>query len=290
LLEFYFALKKIEYCKGRNLIVADKTTIRLAAAADIHFGKTSSGTLQPLLENVAENADVFLLCGDIIDYGQPEEAHLLAKELSTLVKLPILGVLGNHEYESGRQEEVRNILTDAGVIMLDGEAYEIRGVGFAGVKGFAGGFGERALQAWGEETIKRFVHEAVNETLKLESALAKLRTPQRVALLHYSPVQATVEGEPSEIFAFLGSSRLEEPLNRYAATVVFHGHAHRGRPEGRTQGLIPVYNVAMPLLQHIFPDRPPFRLVEIPLGNTTPSPPLQTDSSPTPMRHYVPSG
>jgi Icc-related predicted phosphoesterase len=119
------------------------------------------------------------------------------------------------------------------------------------------------LGAWGEETIKRLVHETVEEALKLEAALAKLQTAQRVAVLHYAPIQATVEGEPPEIFPFLGSSRLEEPLNRYSVTAVFHGHAHYGSPEGRTLGDIPVYNVAMPLLKRTFPDHPPFRMLEI---------------------------
>lgn len=241
-----------------------KEMIRVAAIGDIHYSKASQGTLQPLFAHITESADILLFCGDIIDYGSPEEARLFAKELATAaMKIPILTVFGNHEYESGKQEEVWSILTDAGAILLDGDAREIQGIGFAGVKGFAGGFGERALQAWGEETIKRFVHEAVHEALKLESALAKLRTTQRIALLHYSPIQATVEGEPSEIFAFLGSSRLEEPLNRYPVTAVFHGHAHCGRPEGSTRGGVPVYNVAMPLLQRIFPERPPFRILEL---------------------------
>jgi Icc-related predicted phosphoesterase len=243
----------------------DKTHLRLAALGDLHYTRTSVGTLQPLLTEIIGSADVLLLCGDIVDYGLPEEARPFAKELMTLVKIPTIAVLGNHEYESGKQTEVQEILTDAGVILLDGDAREVCGVGFAGVKGFAGGFGERALQAWGEEPIKRFVHEAVNEALKLESALARLRTPHRIVLLHYAPVQETVEGEPAEIFAFLGSSRLEEPLNRYPVTAIFHGHAHRGQPEGRTKGGVPVYNVAMPLLRHIFPDRPPFRLLELPL-------------------------
>lgn len=241
-----------------------KKVTRLAAIGDLHYSRISQGTLQPLFAHIAESADVLLLCGDIVDYGLPEEARLFAKELAIAVtKIPVLAVLGNHEYESDRQDEVRSILTDAGTIILDGDAREIHGIGFAGVKGFPGGFGERALQAWGEETIKRFVHEAVNEALKLESALAKLRTAQRIALLHYSPIQATVEGEPPEIFAFLGSSRLEEPLNRYPVTAVFHGHAHCGCSEGCTRGGIPVYNVAMPLLQRAFPERPPFRLLEI---------------------------
>lgn len=240
-----------------------KQSVRLAAIGDIHYARSSRVQFQTLWSAVAESADVLLLCGDIIDYGLPEEARLFTKELSAMVKLPTLAVLGNHEYESSQQDEVKQIFADAGISVLDGDAKEIYGIGFAGAKGFGGGFGEAALQAWGENLWKQVVHEAISETLKLESALAKLRTPQRIVLLHYAPIQATVEGEPSEIFAFLGSSRLEEPLNRYPVTTVFHGHAHRGVPEGHTKGGVSVYNVAMPLLQHTFPERPPFRLVEI---------------------------
>lgn len=240
-----------------------KDKVRLAAVGDIHCSKTSQGTLQPLFEKIADSADVLLLCGDLTDYGLPEEVHILTKELST-ARIPTLAVFGNHDYESGKQDELKQILCDAGVNVLDGEACEIDGVGFAGVKGFAGGFGRGTLGPWGEDTIKRFVHEAVDEALKLESALAKLETEQRVVLLHYSPIQETVEGEPPEIFPFLGSSRLEEPLNRYSVTAVFHGHAHHGHPEGRTSSNIPVYNVSMPLLKHTQTDHPPFRLLEIP--------------------------
>ena len=237
--------------------------VRIAAIGDVHCNRNSHGLVQELCAQIAQSADILLLCGDLVDYGLPEEAAILAKELNGL-KLPILAVLGNHEFESGKQDEVRRLITDAGVIVLDGDSYEIDGIGFAGVKGFAGGFGERALQPWGEDSIKHFVHEAVQEALKLESALAKLRTAQRIVLLHYAPIQATVVGEPEEIFPFLGSSRLEEPLNRYPVTAVFHGHAHQGSPEGRTKGDVPVYNVAMKLMQKIFPARPPFRIVEIP--------------------------
>jgi len=259
--------------------VIEKKTVHVAAIADIHFGRTSLVALEPLFASIVERADILLLCGDIVDYGLPEEAQLFAKELARVITIPTLGILGNHEHESGRHEEVQHIFTDAGVMILDGTACEIQGIGFAGVKGFAGGFGERALQAWGEDTVKRFVHEAANEALKLESALAKLHTARRVALLHYSPLQATVEGEPPEIFAFLGSSRLEEPLNRYAVTAVFHGHAHRGCIEGHTKEGIHVYNVAMPLLQHVFPGRPPFRLVDIPVDNAETPPPLRLASA-----------
>ena len=189
---------------------------------------------------------------------------MLARELAAALRIPAVGVLGNHDYESGQHEEVVQILRDAGVVILDGDGCEIAGVGIGGVKGLGGGFGERALQPWGEDIMKRFVRETVDEALKLESALARLRTPQRVAVLHYSPIQATVEGEPPELYPFLGSSRLEEPLNRYPVSLVFHGHAHRGRAEGRTRGGVPVYNVCLPLLRGLDPEQPPVRIVELP--------------------------
>lgn len=248
--------------------------VRVAALADIHCTRTSQGSLQPLLASISESADVFLLCGDLTDYGLPEEAHTLVKELAAVMRIPMIAVLGNHDYESGKQVEIQHILSDAGVHVLDGDACEVRGIGFAGVKGFAGGFGRGTLEPWGEPTIKHFVHEAVDEALKLEAALARLHTSQRVALLHYAPIQATVVGEPPEIFPFLGSGRLEEPLNRYAVTVVFHGHAHHGSPEGRTKGGVPVYNVAVPVLRQAYPDRFPFRLFEVPCP-TQPESPLE---------------
>ena len=241
-----------------------KETVRLAAVGDIHCGKTSQGALQPLFAQAAELADVLLLCGDLTDYGLPEEAHVLAKEINAAAKIPIVAVLGNHDYESGKPDEVRQILVDAGVNILDGDSCEIHGVGFAGIKGFAGGFGRGTLGFWGEPVIKRFVQEALDEALKLESALARLRTPQRIAVLHYAPIQATVEGEPPEIFAFLGCSRLEGPFARHPVNAIFHGHAHNGAPEGQTTGGIPVYNVSLSLLRKTFPDRPPLRMLEIP--------------------------
>jgi Icc-related predicted phosphoesterase len=258
--------------------------IRIAALGDLHVAKSSQGVFQPLFSQISASADVLVLCGDFTDYGVPEEARILARELTNAVKIPIVAVLGNHDYESGKEAEITQILRDSGVTVLDGEATEVHGIGFAGVKGFCGGFGRGALGPWGEKTIKAFVQEAVDEALKLESALARLRTQRRVALLHYAPVRSTVEGEPIEIFPYLGSSRLEEPINRYRVSAVFHGHAHRGTPEGRTSTGVPVYNVAMPLLARTHPDRPPFLIVEIPrdieapaaaptAGHTT-SPPL----------------
>src|SRR5687767_14659372 len=243
--------------------------VRLAAIADIHCARDAQGSLQALFAQVAEAADMLLLCGDLTDYGLPEEARVLAKELSG-VRLPMVGVLGNHDFESGQEHEIVRILGDAGVRILDGESHEIDGVGFAGVKGFAGGFGRGALGPWGERIIKEFVNEAVAEALKLESALARLQTPHRIAMLHYSPVRATVEGEPPEIFPYLGSSRLEEPINRYRVSAVFHGHAHRGTAEGRTSTGVPVYNVAMPLMARLNPERPPYLVLELPLEDDAP--------------------
>ena len=242
-----------------------RTHIRIAAVGDLHVSRTSQGRFQTLFGQISNSADVLLLCGDFTDYGTAEEARILARELTASVKIPIVAVLGNHDYEAGRESEITQILQDAGVSVLDGEVTEVLGVGFAGVKGFAGGFGRGALGPWGERAIKSFVQGAIDEALKLEAALARLRTPKRVVLLHYAPIRGTVEGEPVEIYPYLGSSRLEEPINRYRVSAVFHGHAHRGSPEGRTATGVPVYNVAMPLLARLNPDRPPFLILEVPL-------------------------
>ena len=244
-------------------------TVRLAVVGDVHCGKNTQGQLAPLFAAAAEAADVLVLCGDLTDYGFPEEAQVLVREMAPVFKArrPVVAVLGNHDYEAGKVAEVRKILVDVGVSLLDGESTEVLGVGFAGAKGFAGGFGRGTLGAWGEPAVKAFVQEAMDETLRFESALARLRTPQRVAVLHYAPVRGTVEGEPPEIFPWLGCSRLEEPLLRYPVHAVFHGHAHNGSPEGRARGEIPVFNVAMPLMLKAFPGRPPFRLWEVPVGN-----------------------
>lgn len=242
--------------------------VHIAAIADLHCRSNFAGKFRTLFTQISDSANILLLCGDLVDYGLPEEAHVLIKELSDAAKrIPIIAVLGNHEFESGKADEVKKILCDGGILLLDGEACEIDGIGFAGVKGFAGGFGERLLAPWGEAIMKQFVHEAVEEALKLESALAKLRTAHRIALLHYSPIAGTVMGEPLEIYPFLGSSRLEEPLNRFSVTAAFHGHAHHGSPEGKTKTGVPVYNVAMKLLEYSFPGQLPFRLLNLSRGS-----------------------
>ena len=239
--------------------------VRVAALSDIHYTKTSQGSFAALFNQIAEAADVLVLAGDLTDYGSAEEARILAKDLAA-VKVPVVGVLGNHDYESGEEGEISRILGDVGVHMLDGDTWEHRGVGFAGVRGFCGGFGRGALGPWGEKIIKDFVQEALQEALKLESALARLTSDHRIVVMHYAPIRATVEGEPVEIFPFLGSSRLEEPLSRFDVTAVFHGHAHKGAPEGATTTGIPVFNVAHAVLKANYPDRPAFRLFEVATG------------------------
>jgi Icc-related predicted phosphoesterase len=234
--------------------------IRVAAVGDLHFRKTSGGSLAPLLTHMNENADVLLLCGDLTDHGLEEEAHGLAKELAA-VRVPMIGVLGNHDYHSHADGVVSRILSEAGVQLLDGDAVEVCGIGFAGIKGFLGGYGRGTLGPWGEPATKRFVQEAVDEALKLEEALRRLRTERRVALMHYAPVRETCVGEPAEIFAYLGCGRLEEPLHTYPVDAVFHGHAHHGAPEGHTTNGIPVYNVALPLLRVTMADQVPIRVV-----------------------------
>jgi Icc-related predicted phosphoesterase len=243
-------------------------TVRIGALGDLHYTGALDPPVRDVLVEAGRACDVLLICGDLTDHGLVEEAQGLARDLHSAVSIPMIAVLGNHDFEGGKQEEIKRVLRDSGIRVLDGDATEVHGVGFAGVKGFCGGFGRRALGPWGEDIIKHFVREAVDEALKLEAALARLRGKPRIAVLHYSPIQETVEGEPVEIFPFLGSSRLEEPLSRYPVQAVFHGHAHRGKPEGKTAQGVPVFNVSFQLLRQSYPDRPAFRLFEVPLdGN-----------------------
>ncbi len=238
-------------------------TMRIAAVGDLHCTKESAGALKPMFGDVNTRADVLILCGDLTDYGTTDEARVLVHELA-VVKIPIVAVLGNHDYESGHETEVTEILTEAGVRVLDGDSHMIGDVGFAGVKGFCGGFGRGTLGPWGESAVKTFVKESLDEALKLETALARLRAERRVAVLHYAPIRDTVIGEPEEIFPFLGCSRLEEPLERYPVTVAFHGHAHRGSLEGTTRVGTPVYNVSLPLLRRRIGLEFPIRVVDLP--------------------------
>src|SRR5258705_2010410 len=222
--------------------------MRVAATADLHFSPANQAALREELSKVRDEADVLVLAGDLTNYGQPAEMEPL---INTLVRLrvPTIAVLGNHDYESGKQEELAKMMSGAGIKVLDGSAYERDGVGFAGTKGFVGGFGRGVLTAFGESEVKDFVRASIEEALKLERGLSQLRTPKRIVVLHYSPIAATVRGEDPEIMPFLGTSRLAEVIDRHGADLVVHGHAHHGTMEGQTLAGIPVRNVAITLLQ-----------------------------------------
>ena len=222
--------------------------MRIAATADLHFSASRQGVLHEQLSRVRDEADVLVLAGDLTNYGKPEEMDPL---LNVVVRsrIPTIAVLGNHDYESGKQAELMRMMEAAGIKVLDGTAYERDGVGFAGTKGFVGGFGRGVLTAFGEPEIKQFVQASIDEALKLERAMAQLRTPKRVVVLHYSPIPDTVQGEAAEIFPFMGTSRLAEIVDRHGADLVFHGHAHHGQLQGKTTGGNVVYNVAVTLLQ-----------------------------------------
>ncbi|MET3586524.1 Icc-related predicted phosphoesterase [Pseudorhizobium tarimense] len=216
---------------------------RVAAMGDLHVKETGSASYKDLFAEISQEADILVLTGDLTDLGKPKEAELLADDLRSC-SIPVVAVLGNHDYECGHVDEVKDIVKGAGVQILEGQAVEINGVGFAGVKGFAGGFGRYMLGSFGEPAIKAMVAESVEETMRLENALRQVRSERAMVVLHYAPIVETVAGEPPEIFPFLGSSRLAETIDRFPVTAVVHGHAHRGTYEGRTPGGAPVYNVA----------------------------------------------
>lgn len=208
-----------------------------------------------MIKQLNAEADVLLLCGDLTDRGLLKEAQTLAEELS-LLRIPCVAVWGNHDYEAGQLDEICTELTKVGVHILDGDHYVVDKVlGIAGVKGFGGGFGNATLQAFGESHTKGFVQEAVAESLKLEAALGQLDTPKKVVITHYAPIPETTEGENPEIRAFLGTSRLMGPIERYGAQVAFHGHAHHGTLAGKTDKGVPVFNVAQPLLRKHNPEQ-----------------------------------
>jgi Icc-related predicted phosphoesterase len=222
--------------------------MRIAATADLHFSPQSYAKLKDQFERVRDDADVLVLAGDLTNYGQPNEMEPLLNVLVRL-RLPTVAVLGNHDYECGKEEELARMIVAAGVKLLDGSAYERDGVGFAGTKGFVGGFGRGVLTAFGEREIKDFVRASVDEALKLERAMSQLRAKKRVVVLHYSPILETVQGESPEVFPFMGTSRLGEVVDRHGADLVIHGHAHHGKTSGRTTTGVPVHNVAISLLQ-----------------------------------------
>jgi Icc-related predicted phosphoesterase len=225
--------------------------IRVAAVGDVHVGLDSAGRLRPGLAGLADRADLLLLAGDLTHRGRPEEARVLAGELDG-VGVPVVAVLGNHDYHTDQQEAVAEVLETAGIRVLEGDAVVVaaggRRVGVAGSKGFGGGFAGACASDFGEPEMRTFVGTTKRLARGLEEALDGLEADRRIALLHYSPVAETLAGEPPEIFAFLGSYLLAEAVDRAGADLVLHGHAHRGSRSGTTPGGIPVRNVAAPVI------------------------------------------
>jgi uncharacterized protein len=233
--------------------------LKVAAIGDLHVKEDHAAPFRELFAEVSKAADVLVLTGDLTDLGKPKEAEILAEDLRACA-IPVVAVLGNHDYECGCEDQVAAILKGAGVRLLDGQAIDVDGVGFVGVKGFVGGFGRRMLGSFGEAAIKAMVAESMNEAMRLENAMRQVRSERAVVVLHYAPIPETVEGEPLEIFPFLGSSRLAETIDRFKVSAVVHGHAHRGAYEGRTPGGAPVYNVARQIEK---PSGRPYALLEV---------------------------
>src|SRR5438067_9203930 len=244
---------------GGDHMPVKPNSLTFAAIGDLHLKEERTSMFRDLLSEISSKADVLVLCGDLTDVGNPREAEVLAEDLRAC-SVPVVGVLGNHDYESGHVEEVTKVLREGGLRLLDGQSCEIDDVGFVGVKGFAGGFGRRMLSSFGEAAVKNFVTEAMNEAMRLENAMRAVKNERALVILHYAPIQDTIADEPVEIYPFLGCSRLAETIDRFKVSAVVHGHAHRGRYEGRTPGGAPVYNVAFAVAK---PTGRPYALLEI---------------------------
>ena len=233
-------------------MAATDRKLRVAAIGDLHVMEDSVAPYRELFAEISSAADVLVLCGDLTNFGKTREAEILADDIRSCT-IPVVGVLGNHDYECGQPEKVCSILHDAGMTVLDEQAIEIEGVGFAGVKGFLGGYGRGELAPFGEPIVKAMVDEVLSESRKLENQLRTLRTERSVAVLHYSPIAETLEGEPPAIYQYLGSQRLCDPIDRFDhVKAVVHGHAHHGKHQGHTPQGRPVYNVAQFVLKPLF--------------------------------------
>ena len=229
--------------------------IRVAAMADVHFGVDSAGTLSPHLAHISDRADVLLMAGDLTRVGRPEEAAVLARELEN-VPIPVIAVLGNHDYHSGCEKEIIDLLGGARIPVLEGEATVVpvddQTLGVAGVKGFGGGFAGACGSDFGEPVMKAFMEYTMESATRLAEALDDLDATKRVALMHYSPIEGTLQGERLEIYPFLGSYLLGEAVDSAGADLVVHGHAHGGVEKGMTPGGIHVRNAAQPVIKHAY--------------------------------------
>ncbi|OPY62835.1 MAG: Calcineurin-like phosphoesterase superfamily domain protein [Syntrophorhabdaceae bacterium PtaU1.Bin034] len=234
--------------------------MRIAAIADLHIKTDSFGLARELLSGVEEQADVLVLAGDLTNIGLPEEMEVLLGDLAGF-SIPIIGVIGNHDHENGKTEVLLEMMQEAGICVLECTSCQIGDVGFVGTKGFCGGYGRWCVSTFGEQALKSFVQESIDEATLLDEALAGLEVERKLAIMHYSPTRDTLKGEAEEIYPFLGTSRLAEVLDKYKVDAVVHGHAHSGSPKGRTQGGVVVYNVSR-FVQTSFGQRP-YRILEL---------------------------
>lgn len=222
--------------------------MEIACCADVHTREGDEERIRSMFAGVASRAEVLVLAGDLTDHGRQNEAETLYRGLRD-VGVPVLAVLGNHDHESGAADEIVRILASGGIQVIDRSATRVGEVGFAGAKGFGGGFGSRLIRAFGEQAVKSFVTESVLEAEALRASLLSLDAPRKVAVLHYSPVEETLAGEPLDIHPFLGTSRLASALEEGGAALAVHGHAHHGRAQGKTERGVPIYNVSIPVLK-----------------------------------------
>jgi Icc-related predicted phosphoesterase len=229
--------------------------MRLAAVADIHLKAENHERDIKEFSAVNELADALVIAGDLTNHGNPEEMKVVLGVLQH-IHVPIIAVLGNHDHESGHQDEIAGMLRVAGVHLLDGQCFEVDGIGFAGTKGFCGGFAPYELMPFGEQGIKTFVEVAEREAIKLDYGLAQSQAKKKVSITHYSPIKDTIVGEPEPIFPFLGSSRLERALETHRPVLALHGHAHKGTFSAETKSGVRVCNVALPILRQRSEEHP----------------------------------
>lgn len=226
--------------------------VRIAAAGDLHYDALSRGKLRSHFQRLEGEADLLLLAGDLTDTGTAEEAAVLVEDLKEL-RIPVVAVLGNHDYHCNQVKEVHRLLEEGGVTVLEGNSTVVHcrelSIGVAGTKGFAGGFEGACGTVFGEPEMKAFIAHTERVSHRLKETLLSLETDLKVALLHYAPIRETLAGERAEVFPFLGSYLLGKAIDEAGADLVVHGHAHHGRERGMTRGGIPVRNAAIPMLK-----------------------------------------
>ncbi|MFC9897947.1 metallophosphoesterase [Nocardia sp. NPDC127579] len=226
--------------------------MRIAAVGDVHLGAESAGQLRPALRELPERADALLLAGDLTRHGTLDEARVVAEEFTDL-GVPVIAVLGNHDHHSDQQDRIAALLGEYGITVLEGSSTTLsidgRTLGIAGCKGFGGGFAGKCASVFGERLMREFAGHTVEVAESLRGTLAELHTDVRVVLTHYSPVSDTLHGEPPEIYPFLGSYLLGEPIDEFGVDLALHGHAHAGTERGTTPGGIRVRNVAEPVIR-----------------------------------------